>query len=88
MSSVVPFRSIGDRKAEEMIGQMSAIVDGQPTMTGINACLQTLAALIVGYGHQYGGTAELAHNAGDLLASMVDDLASDLKSQIEGGGAA
>jgi hypothetical protein len=54
-----------------MIDQMCAIVDGQPTMTAVNACLQTLTILIVGYGLEHGDTDGLATRAGQVLATMV-----------------
>lgn len=89
MSSVIPFRSARDRDDEvqedlsnQMVDEMCAIVDGHQTLTGINACLNTLAVLIVGYGMQNGGTDELAQRCGTALSGMVKDLQSDM------GGAA
>ena len=69
--SVVPFRTADEQQADRMIDQMCAIVDGQPTMTAVNACLQTLTILIVGYGVEHGDTDGLAARAGQVLATMV-----------------
>lgn len=76
--SVIKFQSAGDRHVSQMVDQICAVVHGQPTLAGVDACLQTLAILIVGYCMEHGGADEITERCGSALHDLVEGLASDM----------
>ena len=78
MSEIVPFRSAQELNVDHVIDEMWSLVEREDVLTGINACLHTLAALIAAHGAMHPDAAGLAERCAELLPSMVSGLAGDM----------
>ncbi len=78
MSNVVQFQKAEDANAGRVIEEMWALVEREDILTGINASLHTLAALIATHGVMHPEAVGLSDRCAELLKQMVAGLAEEM----------
>lgn len=78
MSNVVQFQTSEEQNARRVQDEMWALVEREDVLTGINASLHTLAALIAAHSSMHPEAVGLADRCADLLKTMVSDLKEEL----------
>lgn len=78
MSNVVQFQTTEEQNALRVQDEMWALVEREDVLTGINASLHTLAALIAAHGAMHPEAVGLADRCAEVLKAMVAGLTEEM----------